>query len=135
MPRHPGGAHGDGPSAPTDGAARGAAAVLAVQAVCLAVGSVVLAFSAFAPDTFDVVGAEVLALIGLATAAGLGYLARAVDRTEPWARGPVLVVELICLPIAWTVIQNDKLLPGLALGASALAVLVLAGRSGLLTRD
>jgi hypothetical protein len=105
-----------------------------LQAVLLAVASVVLAIEAFRPETVDRPGAAILALIGVASAAAVTALARGVRARRPWARSPILVLELICLPIAVTVVQNDKVIPGIALGISAVAVLLLLARSGQLTR-
>jgi hypothetical protein len=124
----------DAPNVSSPGPARGAAIVLAVQAAALAVGSVVLAVSGFAPDAVDRTGAEILALIGLASAVGIALLARGVARGRRGVGSPVLVLELICLPIAYTVITNDHVVPGLLLGASALVVLVLLAAAGQLAR-
>lgn len=114
--------------------ARAAAAVLAVQAVLLGAASVLLAVEGFRPGTVDRLGAEILALIGLVSAAGGLALARAIDRGRYGARSPVVVIELICLPIAYTIVQNDHLLPGIALGLSAIVVLGLLAASGQLTQ-
>lgn len=106
-----------------------------VQAVLLAVASAVLAVSGFRPEAVDRAGAEILALIGVACAVAVGILARGIASHRPWARSPTLVLELICLPIAVTVVQNDKAFAGIPLGVSALVVLVLLARSGQLTRQ
>lgn len=128
VPNNPG-------AGPKRTAARAAGAVLVLQAVGLVVASVVLAVEGFSPETVDRAGAEILALIGLVCAGAVVWLARGVDQERRWARSPVLVLELICLPIAVTVMQNQKIPAGLAIGLSALAVLVLMGRAGQLTRN
>ena len=116
-------------------AARAAAGVLVLQAVGVVVASVVLAVEGFSPETVDRAGAEILAVIGLVGAVAVVVLARGVLQERRWARSPVLVLELICLPIAVTVIQNDKAFAGIPLGLSAVAVLVLLAKSGQLTRS
>ncbi|MDQ1632087.1 MAG: hypothetical protein QOJ32_1415 [Frankiaceae bacterium] len=108
--------------------------MLALQAVLLAAACVLLAISGFRPETVDRAGAEILALIGLASAAAVLWLARGVAAEASWARGPVLVLELICLPIAYTVVTQGHVLPGVGLAVSALAVLALMGLAGQLTR-
>jgi hypothetical protein len=115
--------------------ARAAAGILLLQAVLLAVASVVLAVEGFDPETVDRLGAEILALIGLASAVGLALLGGGVARSRRWARTPVVVLELIALPIAGTIVQNDKWFAGVPLGISALAVLVLMATSGQLVRS
>jgi hypothetical protein len=109
--------------------------VLVLQAVGLVVASVVLAVEGFSPETVDRAGAEILAVIGLFGAGAVVALAGGVLQERRWARSPVLVLELICLPIAVTVIQNHKAFAGVPLGLSALAVLVLMAKSGQLTRS
>lgn len=106
-----------------------------LQAVGLLVASVVLAVEGFSPETADRVAAEILALIGLVGVGAVVFLARGVAQQRRWARSPVLVLELICLPIALTVIQDGKAFAGVPLGLSALAVLVLLAKSGQLTRS
>jgi hypothetical protein len=61
-----------------------------------------------------------LAVMPLAAAYGLWRLRR-------WSRGPALIIQLVALPIAWTMAQNGGglVLAGLALGAAAVAELVL----------
>jgi hypothetical protein len=127
-PNNPGGR-------PERSAARAASVLLVAQAVGLVVASVVLAVEGFRPETVDRAGAEILALIGLVCAGAVVGLARGVDGDRRWARSPVLVLELICLPIAVTVMQNHKVAAGLAIGLSALAVLILMARAGQLTRN
>ena len=122
-------------SAPKVSAAQAAGAVVVLQAVLLAVASVVLAVEGFRPETVDRPGAELLAVIGVASAVAVGVLGRAVARRHRWSRSPVLVIELICLPIAYTVVQNGKWLAGILLGLSAVAALGLLAASGQLTRQ
>jgi hypothetical protein len=116
------------------GPARAAAAVLALQAVLLAGACVLLAISGFRPETVDRAGAEILAVIGLSSSAAVLWFARGIAINARWARSPVLVLELICLPIAYTVVTQGHLVPGVALAVSALAVLGLMGVAGQLTR-
>jgi hypothetical protein len=140
MPRD---AHGNGTPGPEGGsrgriglpvAATVAAGVIAVQAVFLAAASVVLAISGLQPDTVDRTGAEILAALGLLAAVAVLVLARGVGGGRRWARSPVLVIELICLPIAVTVVQGGRWYAGVPLGLTALAVLALLAASGQLAR-
>src|ERR1700709_1319123 len=118
----------------TTGFGRAAAGVLALQAVLLAAACVLLAISGFRPETVDRAGAEILAVIGLASSVAVLWLARGGAVQARWARSPVLVLELICLPISYTVVTQGHLAPGIALAVSALAVLALMGLAGQLTR-
>jgi drug/metabolite transporter superfamily protein YnfA len=119
-----------GPGRGDNPMARAAAAVVLLQAVFVVVLSLVLAVEGFQPDTVDPLGAEILALIGVASGVVLGLLARGIAAGRRWARGPVVVIELICVPIAWNLVQNDRWYAGVPLGVAALAVLVLLATSG-----
>jgi hypothetical protein len=122
-------------SAPKVSAALAAGAVVVLQAVLLAVASVVLAVEGFRPETVDRLGAELLAVIGVASAVAIAVLGRGLARRQRWSRSPILVIELICLPIAYTVVQNGKWSAGILLGLSAIAALGLLAASGQLTRQ
>lgn len=129
----PGGS-GPGSSHGATGLDRAAAGVLALQAVLLAAVCVLLAISGFRPETVDRAGAEILAVIGLASSAAVLWLAHGIAVQARWARSPVLVLELICLPIAYTVVTQGHVAGGVALAVSALVVLALMGLAGQLTR-
>jgi hypothetical protein len=116
-------------------AARAVGAVVIVQAVLIAIASVVLAVEGLRPETVDRLGAELLAAIGVASAVAIAVLGRGVGRRRPWSRSPVLVIELICLPIAYTVVRNGKWWAGVPLAVSAAAALGLLVASGQLTRQ
>jgi hypothetical protein len=101
--------------------------------VLLAAVSVVLVVSGLRPGTTDRAGAVILAGIGLLSAGAVLALARAVAQRRRWARSPVLVLELICLPVAVTVVQGGRWYAGVPLAVSAVAVLVLLALSGQLS--
>jgi len=70
--------------------------------------------------------------MGLTTAAflaaygvGLVWAAWAVTRRETWARGPILLAQLIQLGVAWNYWGSDTAL--LCIGAAVVALVVLAG--------
>jgi hypothetical protein len=89
--------------------------VLAVVNVVLTVlsdaGSVPLALG----------GAVLLAIFG----GGLILLARALRRLRPPARSPVVAVQIVALPVGWTLTSTDGR-PEIGLPVLALAVAVLA---------
>jgi hypothetical protein len=67
-------------------------------------------------------GLTVLALAAMPLAAAYGLW-----RARRWSRGPALIVQLVALPIAWTMAQGGGglIAAGAALGAAALTELVL----------
>jgi hypothetical protein len=67
-------------------------------------------------------GLTVLALAAMPLAAAYGLW-----RARRWSRGPALIIQLVALPVAWTMGQGGGGLvtAGAALGAAALVELVL----------
>ena len=61
----------------------------------------------------------------LAYGLGLVLCAWGMNKVRPWARGPVLLAQLIWLGLAWNFREGDTL--PVAVGLAVLAVLVLAG--------
>lgn len=49
-----------------------------------------------------------------------------LTRASRWGRGPIVVVEILFLPIAWQMAQGGATLAAVALGLSALAALALS---------
>lgn len=97
-----------------------AAAVAAVEGLAVAAWGVTMFFSGSARDA----GAGALVLLFAAIPLGAAYGLR---RARRWSRGPALIMQLLCLPIAWTMLHSSGavIAGGAALGALALAGLVL----------
>jgi hypothetical protein len=93
-----------------------AAAVAALEGL----GLVVWGVTTLAAGGQDILaGILVLALAALPLAAAQG-----LRRARRWSRGPALIMQLISLPIAWTMVRSDG--PAVAVGA-VLGVLALLG--------
>jgi hypothetical protein len=118
-------------------AATAAAAVVALQALALVIAGVWLMVRAFGDGGQDRYRGSTEVLGGLAILVGIGvcYLARAVHRRNPGVRAPLLVLEIICLPIAVASWQGGRWYVGLPLAAVAVLVVVLLGRAGILSPD
>ncbi|MDZ5662558.1 hypothetical protein SFC79_12360 [Nocardioides sp. S-58] len=65
------------------------------------------------------------AIFFLAAAAGLAFCAWSLRRVRRWARGPVVMAQLIQLGIAWNL--RDGSTRALAVGLAIAAVVVIAG--------
>ena len=65
----------------------------------------------------------------LAAAAGLGWCAWSLWKVRRWARGPVVMAQLIQLGLAWNLWAGSTkpLSAGLAVGIAVVALIVLAG--------
>ena len=61
-------------------------------------------------------------LFFLAAAAGLGFCAWSLWRVRRWARGPVVMAQLICLGLAYNLWQADRAAVAVALALVGLVV-------------
>jgi hypothetical protein len=131
----------DGPQQPPadapvrSGAAAAAAASIGVQALGLVVAGAFLMIRALWPDAHHRGSTEVLGALSLVAGVGVAFMARAVLRGNRRVRAPLLVLEIICLPIAVTTIQGGRWYVGVPLGVLALAAMVLLGKAGFLGPD
>lgn len=118
-------------------AALAAAAVIAVQALGLIVAGVWLIVRAFGDGGQDRYrgSTEVLGVLSVLVGIGVVYLAREVRRRNPGVRAPLLVLEIICLPIAVASWQGGRWYVGLPLAVLAVLVIGLLARAGLLSPD
>ncbi|MGP3999888.1 hypothetical protein [Streptomyces sp. 8N706] len=104
-----------------------ASALAALEGVALAAFGVYLLVMGLlgnpdSPAQAETGGVTLLALAALPLAAARGLLLR-----RRWSRGPALITQIMAVPVAWTLVSTGGALmaAGVALGAAALAVLVL----------
>lgn len=97
-----------------------AAVIAALEGLAVAAWGVILLFSGTARDA----GAGAVVLLFAAIPLGAAYGLR---RARRWSRGPALIMQLLSLPIAWTMLHSTGavIAGGAALGALALGGLVL----------
>lgn len=107
-------------------AVRWAAAVAGVQAVAILAATVVLAVATLLGDPDSFGRAAVAVLIGLAAGLGLLRAAQAIHRPEGWARAPVIVCQLLLIPVGYTLaVQAELPAYGVPILASCAAELYL----------
>ncbi|MFD3451631.1 hypothetical protein ACFWVC_05580 [Streptomyces sp. NPDC058691] len=104
-----------------------AAAVAAVEGAALAAWGIAMLVLGLvgnpdSPRQAEAGGLTVLALAAMPLAAAYGLW-----HARRWSRGPALIIQLVALPVAWTMVQNGGVMiaAGAALGAAAIAELVL----------
>jgi hypothetical protein len=97
-----------------------AAAVAAVEGLAIAAWGVSMFFTGTRNGALGGVLVLLMAVLPLASAHGL-------RRARRWSRGPALMMQLLSLPIAWTMLHSTGavIAGGAVLGALALAGLVL----------
>jgi hypothetical protein len=94
-----------------------AAAVAAVEGLAVAVGGVTMFFGGSGKDVLAGLLVLVLAAFPLGAAYGL-------RRARRWSRGPALIIQLLSLPVAWTMLHSSG--GGFVAAGAALAVLALS---------
>ena len=111
-----------GPDRPVPAPLVVAASLAGVEAVILAsLGILELASLRLARLTMG----ATTALFFVAAAAGLGWCAWALWRVRRWARGPVVMAQLICLGLAWNY-WGEGTKP-ISIGLALVALVVIAG--------
>ncbi|SFF36889.1 hypothetical protein SAMN05216251_112165 [Actinacidiphila alni] len=98
-----------------------AAAVAAVEGLAVVVWGVTMFFGGSGKSVLA--GLLVLVLAGFPLGAAYG-----LRKARRWSRGPALIIQLLSLPIAWTLLHSDGggfVAGGAVLGALALTCLVL----------
>jgi hypothetical protein len=94
-----------------------AAAVAGLEGLAIAVWAVTM-LSGGGHDVLPGILVLALAVLPLLAAYGL-------RRARRWSRGPALIIQLIALPIAWTMLHSDG--GGIVAGGAVLAVLAITG--------
>lgn len=113
-------------SEPPPTALRVGAGIVLVQALALAVTAAALVALAFLQSTTRLWAALSVAGFALLGAAVLYLCARGLLALRPSARSPIVLLELIALPVGYSLgIQAGRLALGLPVLVSAVAVLVL----------
>ena len=106
----------------------GAAVVQAVEAVGVLGASVLAAVDAGSGRSYHVNSGIALTVIGLATAAALGWVAAGLARARTWSRTPALLTQLFTGIVSIYLVQGHRYawaIPGLVLAVAGF-VTVLA---------
>jgi uncharacterized membrane protein len=105
---------------------RAAAAVVLLEAVALAGTAVALLVLAFVHTTTRLWAAVAIVGFALLGAAVLALCARGLVRLRPSARSPVVLLQLLAIPVGYSLgVQAGRALIGVPILVAAVAVLVL----------
>lgn len=105
---------------------RAAVLIILLEALALVGAAAVLIVKTVGGQPKDVWRALLGAALALAGAAALGFAARALLRLRPAARSPVVVLQLLALPVAYSLwFQAGLIGYGAPIMLAALAVLFL----------
>ncbi len=98
--------------------------LLYAEAAAAGVGTGYLLYEDITSTATDVRAAILVTLYALALAGALGGLAYALSRRRPWARGPVVAIQLLFLPVGYYLATGGQPWLGIPI---ALVGLVVAG--------
>jgi hypothetical protein len=103
-----------------------ACALLALQGLALIAAAAIVLVKAATQESTHLLGALLLAAIALGGAAALGLCARGLLTLRPAARTPAVVIELLALPVSYSLAFQAGLVGyGAPILLSALAVIYL----------
>jgi hypothetical protein len=114
------------------GYASAAAALVALQGAGLIAAGGYLIVRALEPDAGHRASTEVLGALSVVVGLVIVATGRLVSARRRRVRSPLLVLEIICVPIAITTVQGGRWYVGVPLAVVAVAVIVLMGLAGLL---
>ena len=115
-----------GPADEVPSGIRAAAVLVLAEAAALAVTALVLLVLAFVHTTTRLWAAVSIVGFALVGAAVLALCGRGLLRLRPSARSPVILVQLLALPVGYSLgIQAGRVLVGVPILLVAIAVLVL----------
>jgi hypothetical protein len=114
------------------GYATAAGALVGLQGVGLIAAGLYLIVRALQHDAAHRASTEVLGALSVAVGLVILATARLVRARRHRVRSPLLVLEIICIPIAITTIQGGRWYVGVPLAIAAVGVIVLMGLAGLL---
>jgi hypothetical protein len=106
-------------------AARRVAAVVAVEGGLLFLAGAIFGVGVLRGQPADRTTATLGAGLALAVGAGLLTCARGLGRVRTWARSPVVVAQLLALPVGLGLVQAHRWLPAVVVVGLAGAVLGL----------
>jgi hypothetical protein len=115
-------------------ALRLAAALLVAEAVALVGLGGLQIVRGFGADIHDRGRAEVGGFIALVAGVVVALLGWGLLRRTGVSRSPIVVVQLLCLPVAWGLMQSGRYGYGVPLTAVPLALLVLLALAGAYAR-
>ena len=127
-----GGEVGDAARRPS-GARRALVVLVTAQGAGLLFATVFLFVRGGTGGAYDPASARLGGAMALLGAVALGTLAWAIWRRRKWATSPLVVVELLSIPVAVSLLQASQPGYGVPLLVSALLALVLVAASGMLT--
>ena len=109
--------------------------LLAVEGIALVVAGLWLGVRSLSNDVSDRAGGETGAVVAILVGVGTLFLARAMLARKRWARSPVIVLQILFLPVGWGLMQSGRPAFGVPVIVIPLATLVVLGIARALTPE
>ncbi len=121
---------------PMPRAVRIAAGVQAIEAVVVLVAALIAGVDALSGKSYQQASGVAITLIGIATAAGLFYVARGLNGGRRWSRTPAMLTQLFTGIVAIYLIQAPRLewgIPAIVLAVAGFGALLAPASIEVLT--
>ena len=106
-----------------------------VEGVALLVSGLWLGARSLGNDVSDRAGGETGAVVAIVVGLAVLYLARAVLAGKRWPRSPVIVLQILFLPVGWGLLQSGRPDFGVPVIVVPLATLIALGMARALSPE
>lgn len=114
---------------------RAGVALLAVEGLALLASGLWLAVRSLGDDVSDRAGGETGAIVAILVGVGVLFLARAVLARRRWPRSPVIVLQVLFLPVGVGLLQSGRPGYGVPVILIPLATLIVLGMARALSPE
>lgn len=109
--------------------------LLAVEGIALLASGLWLGVRSLSDDVSNRAGGETGAIVAILVGVGILFLARAMLARKRWARSPVIVLQILFLPVGWGLLQSGRTGYGVPMIVIPLATLIVLGVARALTPE
>lgn len=110
-------------------------ALLAVEGIALVAAGVWLGARSLGNDVSNRAGGVTGAVVAIAVGLAVLYLARAILARKRWARSPVIVLQILFLPVGWGLLQSGRPEYGVPVIVAPVVTLVALGMARALSPE
>lgn len=114
---------------------RAGVALLAVEGLALLASGLWLGVRSLGDDVSDRAGGETGAIVAILVGVGVLFLARAVMARRRWPRSPVIVLQVLFLPVGVGLLQSGRPGYGVPVILIPLATLIVLGMARALSPE
>ena len=106
-----------------------------MEGIALLASGLWLGVRSLSDDVSNRAGGETGAIVAILVGVGILFLARAMLARKRWARSPVIVLQILFLPVGWGLLQSGRTGYGVPMIVIPLATLIVLGVARALTPE